>query len=250
LNDIQIIVSHFKELNREPLKNPYLEICNAQEGIKPTGFNLYDSSFDDNISEKNKAFCELSALYSVWNSNLFKNFVGLAHYRRFFIFDNLNVHSIERNFDTLIKDSEIYLEKLQKLSCDMVVPIPLDFSGWEHNSIYKHFCALHPNLIDVFNKVCDILDYCLGKNNFSLDWFNSNQYLYPYNMFFGRKEIIDRWCSVIFTVLFELENQVDTNFSGYDSRWAGFISERLFSFFVQTQCIEYNTINSTIAFYG
>jgi len=249
LDNKQIIVSHFKELNRDHLQYPYLEICNTQDGLKPNGFSLYDSTFLNTIAEKNKSYCELSALYSVWKDNLFKDYIGLAHYRRFFVFQNLGVHSVQKKFNSLIEDCSVFSKTLETLNYDLIVPIPLNFSGWEHNSIYKHFSALHPNLIDLFIKGCTILDSYLGKNNFSFNWLNSNYYLYPYNMFFGKKEIVEKWCNIIFSVLFELENQSSINLSGYDSRWAGFLSERFFSLFVQTQCSEYSVFNSTVAFY-
>lgn len=249
LDNNQIIVSHFKDIDRPILGEPYLEICNLNKEIRPNGFHVYDSDFKDNICHKNKSYCELSALYSVWKNNLFKDYIGISHYRRFFMFEDTGNHIVEKSFDSLTQDCITSAQKINTFDYDLVVPIPFNFSGWEHNSIYKHFKALHPNLIHAFEESCRVLDRYLGLEDFSLRWLDNNPYLYPYNMFFGKKEIVEKWCDIIFTVLFEVEKKIDTNFSGYDMRWAGFLSERFFSLFIQTQCNEYNILNSTVLFY-
>ena len=61
-----------------------------------------------------------------------------------------------------------------------------------------------------------------------------------FNMFVMKKEVFDKYCSWLFSVLFELENRLDiSGYSNYDARVYGFVGERLLDVWMQT-----NKINS------
>ena len=71
---------------------------------------------------------------------------------------------------------------------------------------------LHPDYSDSFTRV-----------------MNRRQ-LYILNMFVMKKELFNEYCEWLFSILFELEKRIDiSNYSVYDARIFGFLSERLFN---------------------
>lgn len=58
-------------------------------------------------------------------------------------------------------------------------------------------------------------------------------YMYPFNMFIMRKELLNEYCKFLFGVLFELEKITDiSKYDNYQKRIYGFLSERLMNVFV------------------
>ncbi len=60
----------------------------------------------ENISIRNKQFCELTGLYWIWK-NAREDYVGLVHYRRHFLLP------------------ENWLERMKENQVDVILPVPL-----------------------------------------------------------------------------------------------------------------------------
>lgn len=78
--NVKILVCHHKA--SPYIKNEcFLPVQVGKEISNVTLDYCQPDNYGDNISEKNKSWCELTALYWAWK-NLDADFYGLMHYRR------------------------------------------------------------------------------------------------------------------------------------------------------------------------
>ncbi len=170
----------------------------------------------ENISNKNKNFCELTALYWIWKNSK-EDIIGLVHYRRYFYRNTIskNYKNIlgKKDIDNILKEYDIILPKKYYLYKNTVE----QQYGSIHNAGDMLVCKeiikeKYPQYIESFNRVM------------------SQHYFFPYNMFIAKKEIIDKYCEWLFDILFELERKICIKeYDKYNQRVFGFMSERLFN---------------------
>lgn len=158
----------------------------------------------DNISYKNRQYCELTALYWIWKND-YSDYTGLCHYRRHFELD-----------------SKI-LENLPYSDIDVVLTIPiLNFPSVRE--VYRH---------DHIERDWDIMLEAVRKLSpeylaAAIELQNGNYY-YGYNMFIARKEILNSYCEWLFPILSYCERSCGVKEDTYQMRYIGFLAERLMS---------------------
>ena len=237
--DFLYIVASHKERQGEALDKPYVEVCNSSSGVRPEGYAVYDNSFDKNISQKNLMYCELSQLYSMWVNDFDYKMVGLGHYRRLLnLMPHANPHQFQlSSFSDRKKVASSIANSMQVLDNTFFVSTPFNVG-----SIIDHFDLFHPQLSDLFRHSFSVFQ----KQNSNLPsaeiFFRNSGMLSTCNMFFGSKDLVDRFCNQIFDLLFELEKDAPSDLDGYQSRWAGFFAERYLSFFISQISEEANII--------
>ena len=173
----------------------------------------------DNISDKNKKYCELTALYWIWKNDS-SDYKGLCHYRRHFDF------------------TPDMVEKLPCSAIDVVVTIPIlnfpsvremyqnDHSIEDWDIMLGVLKEIHPDYIDTAIELQDGI------------------YYYAYNMFIARREIYDEYCSWLFPILFECEKRIKPKEDGYQGRVIGFLAERLLSVFFLHNWNRWNIVHA------
>lgn len=162
----------------------------------------------ENISSKNKQFCELTALYWLWK-HAEEDIIGLAHYRRHFIF------------------TEDWKERMINNQVDVILPVPLYVAP----SVEGNFRSRHDP---------SDWEFMMGylKNNFpenfqeACEFFQGNLYS-PCNMFVMKREVLDALCTWLFPILFKVVDYGGQKENPYLNRYPGFISERLISLFFE-----------------
>jgi len=163
-------------------------------------FGYQGDDTGENISIKNKNFCELTGLYWGWK-NLDVDYIGTCHYRRYFDFKRLSPVDFLGNYDMVLPT--LHTNKVCAGEQLMNLTTREDFYIWLM-SIMK----THPEYKQT-------LIYCL---------FNTNK-CSGYNMMFCKKEVYDDYCKCLFSIFDEMEKW--TRLSGYSrlARLYGFLSE-------------------------
>lgn len=199
-----------RPLQQEYQLAPYEKEIQAGAALagEPLYSGILTDDTGDNISIKNKQYCELTALYWIWK-HAKEDIVGLAHYRRHFI--------LPHNWTSIMRDYEI----------DVILPVPL----YAHPSIAENYRKRH----DAGD--WDYLMRYFKKKSVSLyedakKCFEGNLYS-PCNMFIMRKEVLDEYCGWLFPILDAVAEHGGEKEDGYLNRYPGFISERLLTFFFE-----------------
>lgn len=170
----------------------------------------------DNISEKNKKYCELTALYWIWKNDNTK-YVGLSHYRRRFVLsEQMGARLPESGIDVVLTVPVINIMGVGKqYAIDHVA------SDWE--VMMESIRDLSPAYLDAADKV------------------QRGNYYYAYNMLIARKEILDQYCEWLFPILFRCESEIGDRRDAYQGRYLGFLAERLMTVFFERHKDEYKT---------
>lgn len=162
----------------------------------------------DNISIKNKQYCELTALYWIWK-NAKEDIVGLCHYRRHFILPD----HWKKAFETG--------------RVDVVLALPLYVTPTlGQNYKNRHDPSDYEYMLEF------VRDYYSNDYEDMVIFFNGNLYS-PCNMFIMRKEVLEELCNWLFPILEAVEKHGGQKEDNYFNRYPGFLSERLISFFFE-----------------
>ncbi|MEQ8153486.1 MAG: DUF4422 domain-containing protein [Clostridiaceae bacterium] len=191
-----IIVTHKDYIM--PNDSLYLPIC-VGKGIEKLKTKFQSDNVGDNISQKNKKYCELTGIYWAWK-NIKAPFIGIAHYRRHY---TLNKKST--SIDDVLTSEQ--LECLLK-EAPIIVPTPkiYPFSSLKSHYINskKGYGNVHKKDIEILGSAIDKLfpDY---KNTFNK--VMSNKRAHMLNMFIMRHDLFSDYCQWLFDILNEVERE-------------------------------------------
>lgn len=187
----------------------------------------------DNISDKNGSFCELTALYWAWKNDRDSDFIGLMHYRRLLdVAGEIDSGPAEAyvgavDIDSWTARAEAWMEAeldnwdivLPRLH-EMGVSVENNYLAGHHKEDFdkmrKVIAADHPAYLDAFNTAAKSTDMRLG------------------NIALMRREVFVRYCAWLFDILLKVDAaDIDrSNYSPYQSRYIGFLAERLMTAFI------------------
>jgi len=233
-NNVKIIVATHKPYWM-PKNELYIPLHVGADFVPETesekaGFSKYiPDNTGDNISEKNRNYCELTGLYWAWK-NLDCDYLGIAHYRR---------HFTIRGGSTDRRDI-LDLEQAQRLIVGADVLLPKKRNYWIETNYSQYVHAHHAEDLDLTRII--ISERCPEY----LKAFDSSMKKttgHRFNMFIMKRDIADRYCSWLFDILFELEKRLDiSSYNDNDKRVFGFVSERLLDVWLETNKIKYKDI--------
>ena len=164
----------------------------------------------DNISERNRNFCELTGLYWIWKNKKDSKIVGLVHYRRYF-----------KASDTAALAALLDGHKI-------ILPKPRNY--WIE-SIEEHYKNAHR--IEDLHSVRNIILNKYPEYTTAFDKVMKGKKLSLFNMFVMEREQFENYCSWLFDILFEAEKVIPyKDYGPYQGRVFGFLSERLLNVWV------------------
>lgn len=205
------------KLPDDPLYIPLMAGA-ALMGEVPSGYVRDDTG--DNISARNRSFCELTGLYWAWK-NFDADHIGICHYRRYFAYRG---HILSLNEAAKLTDkADIILPKRRRYY------IETNYTHYAH----AHHAADLDTARDIISE----------KYPEYLDAFDRRMRMrsgHRFNMLIMKRDILDRYCTWLFDILFELEQRLDTSdYSDRDKRVCGFVAERLLDVWLDAGDEEY-----------
>ncbi|UXN05124.1 DUF4422 domain-containing protein [Bartonella sp. HY406] len=233
----KIYVSYFS--NTRILSNDVLTPIQCGRSLSKKKLNMIGDDTGDNISNLNKSYCEMTALYWAWKNDAKFDYIGFMHYRRFLDLhheinrSNKTIHGIivdkfDTNFTNNFGLNSNFINKFMK-GKDGVLPDPfkVDSTVEEHykNANYHHIkdfriaervvSDLYPDDIAYFKEMA------LGN------------IIYPCNIFIFKRSIFIEYCDWVFPILEELRKEIDLDeYNDQEKRVIGYLSERLFTTFI------------------
>ena len=216
----------------------YLLLMAGSDGMpeaETTGYVRDDSG--DNISDRNPWFCELTGLYWMWKNSDADN-IGICHYRRYFARKKeLSLRDRVRMLRGSCSPFEYVLRNEEASRLMERYPVVLPCPRRYHiESSYSHFAHSHGAyaldetrriIIDRHPEYIEAYDTVMARTSG-----------HRFNMFIMRKDLLDRYCSWLFDILFELEKSIATGKTGNvpdTRRLYGHVSERLLDVWLEKE---------------
>lgn len=161
----------------------------------------------ENISLKNRQYCELTVMYWMWK-NTDSEYIGLSHYRRRFGFEDGDI--------ALIKDKDI--------DCVLTIPM-INVPDVKYMYGKNHDSSDWEIMVDIVNEMYP--DYSR-----SLRVVGESNYYIPYNMFVMKRKVLNDYCTWIFPILEKCEETIGQKDDAYQNRYIGFLAERLMTAYI------------------
>ena len=184
----------------------------------------------DNISAKNKSYCEITALYWAWKNikKLYPNieYIGLNHYRRYFCFEKkFSVYEDTVKNERNLNGYRLCKESLQKiLSKNKIIIAKKHFYKFSMFFAYCLFYVSEDYRILKQTIQCDFPEF---YKSFIKGMEKSNYYS-PYNMFIMKFSDFSEYCEWLFDVFSKIEKKIPfEHYNQQQMRVFGYMSEFL-----------------------
>lgn len=224
MKDIKIVVATHKKYEM-PKADIYYPVHVGAEGKtdkegKPLDFGYAKDNSGDNISKLNYCFGSQTGLYWAWK-NLDADYLGLVHYRRYFVEKKVNR---DNRLDSILSR-----EKLEQLLEQYKVIVPKK-RNYYISTIYDQYANTMNGGKEELDLAREIIRELTPEYLRAFNIYMHRKSGFIFNMMIMPRDLMNHYCEWLFTILLELHNRVDqTGMSDFDKRFCGRISERLFN---------------------
>ena len=231
MDTIKIIVATHKKY-KMPKDNLYIPVQVGKEGKEDIGYQPDNEG--ENISVKNPYFCELTGLYWAWK-NLNVDYIGLSHYKRYFAIKKIPSKDKENNFNYILNSDEV--QQVLK-NTDIILP---KLRRYYIENLYSHY--KNTTYVEPLDETRKIIEKKFPEYINEFDKLHKRTSAHMFNMFVMKKNILDKYCTWLFDILFELEKRIDVaKYDQFHSRFFGRISELLLDVWINVNNLNYEEI--------
>lgn len=240
MEDIKLFVCCHRLVHvpKHPLLMPIQVGADLADDCFP-GF-FYDN-IGDNISAKNRSYCELTAQYWAWK-NIESDYYGFFHYRRYLYPDvraklpyrlereaslNLMDKLGYEKFGQLIRQHDIIMPKGE----NMYISVRDHYAGAPHHHrkdldlVERIVLEQHPNMAEALNE------------------YLSDTVCYFGNIYIMQRRIFHDYCAWLFPILEEFDRRADiSGYSSQEQRVDGYLAERLLGVYATFRRSELRTL--------
>lgn len=222
--DIRILVATHKKTHM-PMDDMYLPV-RVGNAMADDNFGYAGDDTGDNISEKNPYFCELTALYWGWK-NVSADYIGLVHYRRHFCCRRgkwkYSIIMMRNEAERLLSEADVLLPRKRRYYIE---------------SLSSHY--RHTHNIEHLELTREVLRYRYSDYVATFDKVMRHTSAHMFNMMVMKREMLDRYCTWLFDILFALEKEIDvTGMPAFDARLFGRVSELLLDVWLEHNHVKY-----------
>ncbi len=197
----------------------------------------------DNISIKNKAYCELTAQYWAWKNTDY-DYYGFFHYRRYLSFNRVvpvkmdgtisgkkirpyeELDSIPENLTRYGLNAELMEQVIPGYDLITVLRERLDVT------VYQQYCQYHPK--ENLDALLNIIEAKTPEYMPAAKKYLNSKNIYYMNMYIMEKKIFHTYMSWLFEILSDYENI--KGYQNLEPRIMGYLAERMFGIFYTHQC--------------
>ncbi|MCQ2373174.1 MAG: DUF4422 domain-containing protein [Phascolarctobacterium sp.] len=217
--------------------------------------NTIGDDSGDNISIRNREYCECTSLYWAWKNIDFEKFdyIGCMQYRRQLIlnrfFDDAKVDQEKSVYKCVHLDKDTHgickiiglsekaiLELLNEYDC--IIPYPTSLEKINITSVYHDWVDKIPG-VHVDDLI--LLENYIKENHAEeydsfVEYLNSPNKL-MYQVFIVKPYIFKEYCEWLFSILFDIDKKVDTSlYTVNGKRTLGYLAEVLYGFYFVKLC--------------
>lgn len=194
------------------------------------GDTIMRDDINENISEKNPYYCELTGLYWAWKNLKDADVIGLVHYRRHFTVKSSAFRRGHYPMRSVLTSSE--LDTILSNS-DIVVPKKRVYGVETLYSHYDH--TLDGYQLDV---AADIIKEHYPEYAPYVSTVYKRRWGYMFNMMIAAYPVVDEYCTWLFDILFKMEERLNSEgymdgLKGFEARLYGRVSEILFNVWLE-----------------
>lgn len=200
--------------------------------INPPIDGIRGDNSGDNISEKNREYCELTVQYYAWKNDD-SDYVGFCHYRRFFCFDErqkkpyIAVGSLSEKQKARLLGSAELINRLCG-EYDIIVPRAENMGL----SVREHYLTSPHHFKEDMELFLSVLSEKYPVLVPHADEYLGQERQYFCNMFIMDRKHFHEYCALLFGILEEFDKRKTIHGDFQSDRTDGYLAERFLGIYL------------------